>query len=96
VLKCGLFRVSAILTAEEIAALDHWACWNRVDLDLSRPGKPFDRAYIEPFNGNLRWECLSQRWCVDLPGAQRAWDAWREDYNNTRPLRASGGVPAAL
>lgn len=31
-------------------ALDHWAYWNRVRLDFSRPGKPTDNAHIEAFN----------------------------------------------
>jgi putative transposase len=77
-------------------ALDHWAYWNRVELDFSRPGKPGDNAYIESFNGNLRRECLSQHWFVDLGEAQRVLDAWREDYNNTRPHRALAGQPPAL
>jgi len=31
-------------------ALDHWAYWNHVTLDFSRPGKPTDNAVIESFN----------------------------------------------
>ena len=40
-------------------ALDHWAYWNHVKLDFSRPGKPTDNPFIEAFNGSLRRECLS-------------------------------------
>ena len=39
-------------------ALDHWAYWNKVKLDFSRPGKPTDNAYIEAFNSILRREVL--------------------------------------
>lgn len=43
-------------------ALDHWAHWNKVQLDFSRPGKPVDNSLCEAFNGTLRRECLSQHW----------------------------------
>jgi putative transposase len=38
-------------------AMDHWAYWNKVRLDFSRPGKPGDNARNEAFNGTLRREC---------------------------------------
>lgn len=66
-------------------SLDHWAYWNRVRLDFSRPGKPTDNAHVEAFNSVLRRECLSQHWFVDLEDAQRVLDRWRADYNNFRP-----------
>jgi len=66
-------------------ALDHWAYWNGVELDFSRPGKPTDNAHMEAFHGTLRRECLSQHWFLDLRDAKRALAAWRLDYNNHRP-----------
>lgn len=66
-------------------ALDHWAYWNQVQLDFSRPGKPVDNCVCEAFNGSVRRECLSMHWFVDLAEAQQTLDAWRDDYNNTRP-----------
>lgn len=38
--------------------LDLWAYQKGVVLDFSRPGKPTDNGFIEPFNGKLRAECL--------------------------------------
>ena len=76
-------------------ALDHWAYWNRVRLDFSRPGKPTDNAHIEAFNGSLRRECLSQHWFVDLDDAREILSRWREDYNNTRPHSSLGHLPPA-
>jgi putative transposase len=38
--------------------LDLWAYQNDVTLDFSWPGKPTDNAFIEPFNGEFRAECL--------------------------------------
>ena len=69
-------------------ALDHWAYWRGIALDFSRPGKPVDNCFIESFNGTVRRECLSQHWFTGLEDAQRTLDAWREDYNNTRPHRS--------
>ena len=66
-------------------ALDHWAYWNRVKLDFSRPGKPTDNPFIEAFNGSLRRECLSQHWFVDLDDAQRTLHRWKDECNNVRP-----------
>ena len=74
-------------------ALDHWAYWNRVTLDFSRPGKPTDNAVIESFNAALRRECLSQHWFLDLADAQRTLDAWREEYNNHRLHSSLGNQP---
>jgi transposase InsO family protein len=33
-----------------------------VTLDFSRPGKPTDNAFVEPFKGRLRDECLNAHW----------------------------------
>jgi putative transposase len=75
--------------------LDHWAYWNGVRLDFSRPGKPTDNAHVEAFHGSLRRECLSQHWFVDLADAQRTLDHWREDYNKVRPHSSLGHLPPA-
>ena len=66
-------------------ALDHWAYWNHVKLDFSRPGKPTDNPFIEAFNGSLRRECLSQHWFIDLKDAQQTLNHWKDEYNNVRP-----------
>jgi putative transposase len=71
-------------------ALDHWAYWNHVQLDFSRPGKPVDNAFVESFNASLRRECLSQHWFLSVDEAQRTLDLWKEDYNNTRPHSSLG------
>ena len=77
-------------------ALDHWAYWNHVELDFSRPGKPADNAFIEAFNGTLRRECLSQHWFTDLDEVQGVLGHWRDDYNNHRPHSALGARRPAL
>ncbi len=76
-------------------SLDHWAYWNKVQLDFSRPGKPTDNAFIESFNSSLRRECLSQHYFIDLADANHALERWKDDYNNTRPHSSLGNVPPA-
>jgi putative transposase len=78
-----------------VEALDHWAYWNRVQLDFSRPGKPVDNAFVEAFDVSLGRECLSQHWFVGLEEARAILDGWREDYNNHRPHSSLGQLPPA-
>jgi putative transposase len=71
-------------------ALDHWAYWNRVQLDFSRPGKPVDNSVCEAFNGSLRRECLTRHWFASLAEARVVLSSWREVYNNHRPHTSLG------
>lgn len=71
-------------------ALDHWAYWNKVQLDFSRPGKPVDNCVCEAFNGSLRRECLTLHWFASIDDAQGELDRWRLDYNNHRPHKSLG------
>jgi putative transposase len=70
--------------------LDQWAYRNGVILDFSRPGKPTDNAYIETFNGTLRAECLDTHWFGTMEEAKERIEAWRREYNESRPHRALG------
>jgi putative transposase len=76
-------------------ALDHYAYWNRIQLDFSRPGKPVDNTFIEAFNGTLRRECLTSHWFLSLDDLQRTLEAWQDDYNNRRPHSSLADVPPA-
>jgi putative transposase len=69
---------------------DLWAYQNGVKIDFSRPGKPTDNAYIESFNGTLRAECLDTHWSGTLEEAKERIEAWRREYNESRPHRALG------
>jgi putative transposase len=66
-----------------------------VTLDFSRPGKPTDNAYVESFNGRLREECLNVNWFLSLEDAQVKIEAWRREYNESRPHTALGHLPPA-
>jgi len=68
--------------------VDLWAYTQKVQLEFSRPGKPTDNAHIESFNGSLRDECLNVHWFNSRADAKEKLDAWRIDYNETRPHKA--------
>jgi putative transposase len=70
--------------------LDLWAYHNRVKIDFSRPGTPTDKAYVESFNGTLRAECLDAHWFSTPAEAVERIQAWRQEYNASRPHRALG------
>ena len=70
--------------------MDLWAYHNGVKIDFSRPGKPTDNAYVESFNGTLRTECLDAHWFSNHAEACRLIEAWRVEYNASRPHRALG------
>jgi putative transposase len=70
--------------------MDLWAYQNGVQIDFSRPGKPTDNAYVESFNGTLRAECLNAHWFTSLSEAKQVIEAWRREYNESRPHRALG------
>lgn len=67
---------------------DLWAYHNKVTLAFFRPGKPTDNAYIESFNGSLRDECLNCHWFTSYEDAKVKIEAWRDEYNQSRPHRA--------
>ena len=68
--------------------VDLWAYANKVTMEFSRPGKPTDNAFIESFNGTLRDECLNVHWFDDLTDAKEKLEAWRNEYNESRPHRS--------
>jgi putative transposase len=71
-------------------AMDLWAYQNGTKIDFSRPGKPTDNAFVESFNGTFRAECLNAHWFGTLAEAKRLIEAWRQEYNESRPHRSLG------
>ena len=51
-------------------ALDAWVDRNRVQLEVSRPGKPTDDAFAKSFNDHFRAECLYKHWLAPLEEAR--------------------------
>jgi putative transposase len=75
--------------------VDLWAYQHAIRIDFSRPGKPTDNAFIETFNGSLRDECLNIHWFETIAEAQRLIEAWRIEYNESRPHMALGNKSPA-
>ena len=76
---------------------DAWAYRQRIQVLYIRPGKPIENAFIESFNGRLRDECLAASWFLDLGDARAQIEAWRIDYNTTRPHSGlAGRTPSAF
>ena len=73
-------------------ALEEWAYRRGIQLDFIRPGKPVENAFIESFNGRLRDECLNVHWFETMEDAKAIIEAWRRDYNETRPHMALNDV----
>lgn len=71
---------------------DSWAYAHRIQLDYITPGKPTENGFIESFNGKFRDECLSPSWFESLDGACETIEAWRVDYNETRPHSSLAGA----
>lgn len=76
-------------------ALDAWAYRRGVRLDFIRPGKPVENAFIESFDGQLRYECLRESWFTRLQEARDGIEAWRVDYNEVRPHGSLGNLTPA-
>ena len=56
------------------------------------PASPPIMRYIETFNGSLRDECLNLHWFATIAEARRIIEAWRSDYNESRPHMALGNM----
>lgn len=69
-------------------AMDLWAYQNGIKIDFSRPGKPTDNAFVESFNGTFRAECLNAYWFGSLAEVKKLTEAWRQEYNESRPHRS--------
>ena len=72
--------------------LDVWAGQHGVRLHFIQPGKPFQNAFIERFNGKFHDACLNEHWFLTLQEAQGVIEAWRQEYNEERTHSAIGDV----
>jgi putative transposase len=70
------------LTSNAILA---WADDAAVGWHYIAPGKPQQNGFNESFNGRLRDELLNETLFRSLPHARVVLEAWRRDYNETRP-----------
>ena len=92
--ECLAITLGRYLRGEDVAVLEQITA-KRDTLqkydngsEFSRPGKPTDNAYIEPFDGRLHEECLNAYWSSILDDPRSKLEAWQQDYNESRPHKA--------
>lgn len=73
-----------------LKALDRWAYENGGTLDLIRPGKPTDLAFVVSCDGRLRDESLNTHWFLWLKDACAEIEAWRRACNESRSYTSIG------
>ena len=66
-------------------AILKWSDDTGVGWHYIAPGKPQQNGFVESFNGRLRDELLNETLFRSLPHARAVLEAWRRDYNETRP-----------
>lgn len=90
----GLPQVITVDNGPEFAgkALDEWAYRKGVKLNFIHAGKPIENAYAESFIGRFRDECLNENWFMSMKDARKIIEAWRRDYNESRPHGSLAGL----
>ncbi len=73
-------------------AILKWQHDEQVEWHYIAPGKPMQNGFVESFNGRLRDECLNEHLFSSYAHARRTINAWRIDYNNTRPHSSLNGL----
>jgi putative transposase len=72
------------------AAILRWLAEAGIDTALIDPGKPWQNATDESFNGKLRDEYLSLQWFRNRVDAKVGIEQWRCHYNDVRPHSSLG------
>ena len=77
------------------AAILRWLQEATIDTALIDPGKPWQNATDESFNGKLRDECLSLQWFRNRVEARVSIEQWRRHYNEVPPHSSLGYLTPA-
>ena len=72
------------------AAILRWLTDAGIDTALIDPGKPWQNATDESFNGKFRDECLTLHWFRHRLDAKVGIEQWRRHYNEVRPHSSLG------
>jgi putative transposase len=73
-------------------AVLRWLTDAKIETALIDPGKPWQNATGESFNGKFRDECLSLEWFRNRADAKAMIEDWRRHYNETRPHSSLGNL----
>ena len=77
------------------AAILRWLVDAHIDTALIDPGKPWQNATDESFNGKLRDEYPSLQWFRNRVDAKVGIEEWRRHYNDVRPHSSLGYLTPA-
>ncbi len=72
-----------------------WLVGLEVKTLFIEPGNPWEKGYIESFNGKLRDELLNREIFTTLIEAKMLIEQWRWEYNHVRPHSALHYRPPA-
>ena len=76
-------------------AILRWLGDAGIDTALIDPGKPWQNATDESFNGKFRDEFLSLQWFRNRMDAKVGIEQWRQHYNEVRPHSSLGYLTPA-
>ena len=76
-------------------AILRWLAETGIDTALIDPGKPWQNATDESFNGKFRDEYLSLQWFRNRVDAKVGIEQWRRHYNDVRPHSSLGYLTPA-
>ena len=76
-------------------AVLRWLTEAQIATAFIDPGKPWQNATGESFNGKFRDECLSLEWFRNRLDARATIGEWRRHYNETRPHSSLGNLTPA-
>lgn len=71
-------------------AILRWLLEAQIETALIDPGKPWQNATDESFNGRFRDEYLSLNWFRNRVDAKVGIEQWRRHYNEGRPHSSLG------
>ncbi len=71
-------------------AVQRWLDAEHIQTVYIEPGKPWQNAYVESFNGRLRDECLNVEWFRNVAEAKVVIEMWRRHDTEDRPHSSLG------
>jgi len=76
-------------------AIKKWVKEKHVGTLYIEPSSPWEKGYIESFNGKFRDEVLNRQVFYSVKEAKVIAEDWRLEYNNHRPHSSLGYMPPA-